>query len=165
MATSAIGLGLPGHVGEPRDLGWVVGTVVRATAGDQRFAQKIERWLPDADTILGHHDPDLAVFGPVECAGAEWAATEAPLGFRAHVFKEFGKRMSLHDFRRAAATFVASHAPEKVGIIPGVLNHRSPEVGERWYNLARSTEAGRRHGETVAALRKRLMSFNTPERD
>ena len=36
--------------------------------------------------------------------------------------------MCLHDFRRAAATFLAMDAPEKIGLIPGVLQHASPDV-------------------------------------
>jgi hypothetical protein len=71
--------------------------------------------------------------------------------------------MCLHDFRRAAATFVATHAPEKIGIIPGVLQHSSPEVGERWYNLAHSVEAGRRHTATLAGMRARLRASNPPD--
>ena len=42
-----------------------------------------------------------------------------------------GKAMGLHDFRRAAATFLAMDAPEKIGLIPGLLPHDSPEVNER----------------------------------
>jgi hypothetical protein len=40
---------------------------------------------------------------------------------RARILKEFGKAMGLHDFRRAASTFLAMDAPEKIGLIPGVL--------------------------------------------
>jgi len=36
----------------------------------------------------------------------------------------------------AAATFLAMDAPEKVGLIPGILQHASPEVSEQHYNLA-----------------------------
>jgi hypothetical protein len=64
--------------------------------------------------------------------------------------------MGLHDFRRAAATFLAIDAPDKVGLIPGVLQHASPEVGERHYNLAKSVEASRRVGAHLAKLRLRL---------
>jgi hypothetical protein len=53
-----------------------------------------------------------------------------------------GKAMGLHDFRRAAATFLAMDAPEKIGLIPGLLPHVSPEVNERHNNLARSVQAG-----------------------
>jgi hypothetical protein len=43
---------------------------------------------------------------------------------RARTLSKFGKAMSLHDFRRAAATFLAMDAPEKIGLIPGVLHPR-----------------------------------------
>ena len=62
--------------------------------------------------------------------------------------EEYGGAMSPHDFRRAAATFLAMEAPEKVGLIPGVLQHTSPETGARHYNLSRSTSASRRYSET-----------------
>jgi hypothetical protein len=75
---------------------------------------------------------------------------------RARTKAEFGKAMGLHDFRRAAATFLATDAPDKVGLIPGILQHASLEVGERHYNLAQSVEASRRFGAHLAALRKRL---------
>jgi integrase len=70
----------------------------------------------------------------------------------------FGKPMALHDFRRAAATFLAMEAPEKVRLTPGVLQHASPDTGDRYYNLARSMMASRRHGELVSAMRARLRS-------
>ena len=63
--------------------------------------------------------------------------------------------MGLHDFRRAAATFIATDAPEKTGLIPGVLQHASPEVGEL-YNLARSVEASRRFAAHLARTRAKL---------
>lgn len=68
----------------------------------------------------------------------------------------YGLAMSLHDFRRAAATFLAMESPEKVGLIPGILQHATPETGDRHYNLARSTSASRRHSETLYALKVRL---------
>jgi len=67
----------------------------------------------------------------------------------------FGKAMAVHDMRRAAATFLAIEAPEQVGIIPGVLQQASPEVGEQHYNLARSAAASRRFASHVTAFRKR----------
>ena len=75
---------------------------------------------------------------------------------RARVRAEFGKAMGLHDFRRAAATFLATEAPEKIGLVPGILQHASPEVSQRHYNLARSVEASRRVGAHLAKVRARL---------
>jgi hypothetical protein len=60
---------------------------------------------------------------------------------RARILAKFGRDMCLHDFRRAAATFLAMDAPEKIGLIPGVLQHASPDVGEH-YNISRSMQAG-----------------------
>jgi integrase len=70
--------------------------------------------------------------------------------------KAYGLAMSPHDLRRAAATFLAMDAPDKVGLIPGILQHATPETSERHYNLARSTSASRRHSEVLSTLRTRL---------
>jgi integrase/recombinase XerD len=75
---------------------------------------------------------------------------------RAQTIAKFGKAMSLHDFRRAAATYLAMDAPEKIGLIPGVLQHASPDVSEQHYNLARSMQAGRRFAAYLANARKKL---------
>jgi integrase/recombinase XerD len=76
--------------------------------------------------------------------------------FRELVMRRFGKAMGLHDRRRAGATFIATDAPDKIGLIPGMLQHASPEPGERFYNLARSVEASRRHAVHLAKVRDRL---------
>jgi hypothetical protein len=68
----------------------------------------------------------------------------------------FGKAMGLHDFRRSAATFLATEAPDKIGLLPGVLQHVSLEMSEQHYNLAGTVEASRRVGAHLAALRRRL---------
>jgi hypothetical protein len=68
---------------------------------------------------------------------------------------------ALHDFRRAAAIFLAMDAPEKIGLIPGVLQHASPDVSKRHYNLARSMQAGRRFGAHLANARNRLRPLET----
>lgn len=75
---------------------------------------------------------------------------------RARVLQRFGKAMGLHDFRRAASTFLAMDAPEKIGLIPGVLQHASPEISERHYNLARSIQASRRFAVHLAKARSKL---------
>ena len=80
---------------------------------------------------------------------------------RARITKKFGKAMGLHDFRRAGPTFVAMDAPDKIGLIPGMLQHASPEPGEQYYNLARSTQAAQRFAEHLAKARNRLRPFST----
>ena len=68
----------------------------------------------------------------------------------------FGRAMALHDLRRAAHTFLAMEAPERIGLIPGVLQHASPDVAEQHYNLAHSTMASRRYAAHVSNVRERL---------
>jgi integrase len=80
---------------------------------------------------------------------------------RARVFAKFGKTMGLHDFRRAAATFIATDLPAKIGLIPGVLQHSSPEVSEQHYNLARSMDASRRFAAHLARTRAKLRPIQT----
>jgi integrase/recombinase XerD len=82
---------------------------------------------------------------------------------RARITARFGKAMCLHDFRRAASTFLAMEAPEKIGLIPGVLQHASPEVSERHYNLARSVQAGRRFASHLADAKNRLRPLSRIE--
>jgi hypothetical protein len=79
---------------------------------------------------------------------------------RARILAKFGRDMCLHDFRRAAATFLAMDAPEKIGLIPGVLQHASPDVGEH-YNISRSMQAGRRFAAHLASTRNRLRPLAT----
>jgi integrase/recombinase XerD len=80
---------------------------------------------------------------------------------RARVTGKLGKDMGLHDFRRAASTFLAMDAPEKIGLIPGVLQHASPDVSDQHYNLARSMQAGQRFGIHLANARNRLRPLST----
>lgn len=75
---------------------------------------------------------------------------------RGRVLQGFSRDMGLHDFRRAAATYIAMEFPEKAGLIPGVLQHASPEIGQQRYNLARSTEASRRFTAIISERRSTL---------
>ena len=58
-APVAIGRGLPGHVGEPRDPGGAVDPEVGAVDGDERLAEIAQRGLGGGCRIcsLGQHDP------------------------------------------------------------------------------------------------------------
>ena len=75
---------------------------------------------------------------------------------RTRIAKRFGRSMGVHDFRRSAATFTATVAPRLVGIIPGALQHTSPKVSEKHYNLARSVEASRRLTSVLSRSRSEL---------
>ena len=73
--------------------------------------------------------------------------------------------MGLHDIRRAAATHIAMDMPEKVGLIPGVLQQAGPEVGEQHYNLANAMKASARYADTMSNLKTDLRAkFKASER-
>ena len=50
-----------------------------------------------------------------------------------------------HLFRHCAATSIAIEDPKHVMIIKSALAHRSLATGEKYYNLAGSNDANRRH--------------------
>jgi hypothetical protein len=56
-------------------------------------------------------------------------------------------------------------APELIGLIPGALQHASPEVGERHYNLAGSVKASRRLAAHVGRTRDRLRPIQLRNED
>jgi integrase/recombinase XerD len=72
---------------------------------------------------------------------------------RRHTREAFGTPMGLHDFRRAAGTFLALHAPEMIGILPGVLQHSGPDTSDRHYKFAGSITASRRYRDALADLK------------
>jgi integrase/recombinase XerD len=124
----------------------------------EEFVPYITRYLKEIrPVLLGRHEHDafwVSYRGPPLIAGRLYDIA------RARVAAKFGKAMSLHDFRRSAATFLAMESPEKIGLIPGVLQHASPEVSERHYNLARSAKAGQRFASHLAKERERLRSIS-----
>ena len=73
---------------------------------------------------------------------------------RQRIVTAFHREMGLHDFRGAAATFIAMETPEDVGLIPSVLQHTSPEVSQKHYNLARSSAASRRFTSLIVQRRR-----------
>jgi hypothetical protein len=83
---------------------------------------------------------------------------------RARIIARFGKSMGLHDFRRAGPTFLAMDAPDKIGLVPGMLQHASPDTG-KLYILARSLEASRRFAAHLSRTRKRLQPISTRSED
>ena len=56
-----------------------------------------------------------------------------------------GVAVNPHLFRHCAATSIAIEDPKHVMIIKSVLAHRSLATGEKYYNLAGSNDANRRH--------------------
>jgi site-specific recombinase XerD len=70
----------------------------------------------------------------------------------------FGRRISPHMFRDAAATSIAVDNPKHIGDASLVLGHLEHTMTERHYNHARSLEASRRHAETLKRLSETLKS-------
>lgn len=92
----------------------------------------------------------------VSCRGTALCGQQLYSIVHRRTYSAFGRAMALHDFRRAAHTYLAMEAPELIGLIPGVLQHASPDVGDQHYNLARSTMASRRYAVHVSKVRERL---------
>ena len=120
----------------------------------ERLLPYLLRYLEEIrPRLLGHGDHDglwASYRGRPLMAGRIYAIV------RARIMKKFGKAMGLHDFRRAGATFLAMEAPDNIGLIPGMLQHASPEVSEQHYNLARSMEASRRFAAHLSKTRDEL---------
>jgi hypothetical protein len=82
---------------------------------------------------------------------------------RARTKAKFGKAMGLHDFRRAGPTFLAMDAPNQVGLIPGMLQHASDDIGERYYNLSKPVQASQRFAAQLSKMRARLRPASRDE--
>ena len=68
----------------------------------------------------------------------------------------FGRSVSPHLFRDAAATSISVDNPRHIGDAGLVLGHADHRTTEKHYIHARSLEASRRHAETLAHLREEL---------
>lgn len=66
----------------------------------------------------------------------------------------FGHPISPHLFRDCAATTLALESPEDVRLATPLLGHTSPKMTEKHYNQARQIDAGRRHIDALARLRR-----------
>lgn len=64
-----------------------------------------------------------------------------------------GIRVNPHLFRDAAATTVATVDPDHVRLVTPLLGHTTPATAEKYYNQARSLEAGRAHQANIRNLR------------
>jgi hypothetical protein len=73
-----------------------------------------------------------------------------------HTKTAFGRPISPHLFRDAAATSIAVDNPKHIGDASLVLGHAGHAMTEKHYNHARSLEASRRHTEALSRLRSSL---------
>jgi integrase/recombinase XerD len=73
-----------------------------------------------------------------------------------HTRSEFGRSISPHMFRDAAATSIAVDNPKHIGDASLVLGHTGHTTTQKHYNHARSLEASRRLTAALADLDERL---------
>jgi integrase/recombinase XerD len=109
-------------------------------------------------TYLAQYRPLLQPDPPLD---ALWLSEQrralSAAGIRAIVMKHTRTRLGAaicpHRFRTAAFTAIALDDPEHVTTGVVLLGHSRIETGERHYNLARTDQAVRRHGEVVGEAR------------
>ena len=70
--------------------------------------------------------------------------------------KAFGRPISPHFFRDCAATTLADDSPESVRLATPLLGHSHPKMTEKHYNQASQLQAGRKHMDAMAKLRRSL---------
>ena len=92
------------------------------------------------------------------CRKSEPSSRMRPLHSRSSsdTRREFGRGLSPHMFRDAAATAIAVDNPKHIGDASLVLGHAGHRMTEKHYNHARSLDASRRHAATLARLRESL---------
>jgi integrase len=66
---------------------------------------------------------------------------------------EFGQPINPHSFRHLTASTIATDNPEGSADIQLVLGHASGRTAEKYYNLAKTIDAGRRYHATLAPTR------------
>lgn len=69
--------------------------------------------------------------------------------------EQFGTRLTVHDFRRVAATSIAEYTPAHAGIIRDVLGHSTMDMADRHYNQARSLKALDAHQASLEQVIKK----------
>jgi integrase len=70
------------------------------------------------------------------------------------VLRQTGKRITLHDLRRIAATTIALYDPRNATAGSDLLGHRKPEITYAFYNRASSIQATRVMADIVKNIRK-----------
>lgn len=134
-------------------------------AGETKAGNRIE--LPFPAELIPHLERHLECWRPILLGGRAserlWISMHGRALDALKLYnlvgsiteKLFGKRMSLHIFRDCAATHVAIHDPEHMGVATALLGHRSMATTQRHYNLARSREAASLMQQAVLELRRR----------
>ncbi|HMR33663.1 MAG TPA: hypothetical protein PKA09_22095 [Geminicoccus sp.] len=68
--------------------------------------------------------------------------------------RQLGRAVPMHHFRHSATTGIALDDPHHVQLIAALLGHSNLRTGERYYNMASTLDAGRRHQEVLRQPRE-----------
>ena len=117
--------------------------------------------VPALESYLATWRPRLAQRRYVAASSALWLThrgttisdIHAYNNIVAHTRKAFGRPVNPHLFRDAAATTIALDRPDQVRMAAQLLGHRSFATTERFYNLARASEAAKAWHLTLKQLR------------
>jgi integrase/recombinase XerD len=133
---------------------------------DTKNGRPIEFALPrdltePIECYLARHRPYLLAQGSSDGLPALWVSSwGSPLSSKLlakrisqRTAEAFGKRMSPHLFRDAAATAIATDDPEHVGMILPILGHASLQVSEKHYNQAKTLQSARKYLNVLEVLR------------
>jgi len=128
-----------------------------------------ELLMPHLWTYLSHHRAAVAALRGLH-SDALWLSIYGfPLNDNAIYIRivartreGLGRPINPHLFRDCAATTVAIDDPAHVDIARCLLGHRTGSTTERYYNQARSIEAGRRMQQFLLARRKDILAAIRP---
>ena len=117
--------------------------------------------VPALEAYLAIWRPRLARSAYLDGNPALWPTQRGTTSSDIHVYNiviartrtAFGQPVNPHLFRDAAATTIALDCPAQVRIAARLLGHRSFATTERYYNLARASEAAKAWHETLDQLR------------
>ena len=163
---SFAGLTVDQHLSR-RPTGWWL----QLSPHDTKTKQAMEMPFPEElvsclETYLAQHRPVLLrgnaasdVARPhttglwIAKGGRMMGACAISVQIKGHTAAAFGQPINPHLFRDCAATSIAIQDPEHVRVIHAILGHSTLATSERFYNQARTLEAGRRYQQEIAQTR------------
>ena len=113
----------------------------------------LDFWLTTARPLLLGSGQADALW--LTTKGGAMAADTGYSRFCRATHEELGVRINPHLVRNIVATGVAIAMPEDVGITPMLLDHRSDQISQQYYNLADQLSASARYVILLDRLRHR----------
>ena len=100
--------------------------------------------------LLGRQEPDRTLF--ISMMGRPIYPHAMAKEIADLTQAEFGRRVNLHDFRRATGNSVANEDPEHVGIVRELLGHTDMRTSEHYYIFADESAAFRRFEKVIEEM-------------